>query len=442
MPPIIKTLLFVLILCGVIPIGVLLARARSYWRDFFFFVMIFFTCYGYAVHIMPWPDYTGTSRGFALSMVDIAGWVLLFSLWPNSRGRFNWYPPGWSLYWLYVIFSAISIFNAQLVLPAGFEVWKMVKMYLIFVATYNYLDLKRNFWPLVNTFAVVTFFMLLVGLYQKYFTSYYQIPSTMPHQNSLVMYATMFGTVFLGTLLNERCSKFQYFVLLAAFGSASLLILFALSRGGLICYIFGVALTAGITLLFNGFTQQRVLVLGSLAILVAIPAIIYAPHLYNRFVNAPESSKLTRINLAKAAVRMANSNFFGIGLNNFSEKSSPRYDYNKEQNSTFFVAREDQGAIVETTYLLVAAECGWGTLLILLWWLFYYFRVNFGNLLAYRRLPGFGMTAGLFGGLAANYVQSALEWVLKQYNNYYQLMIMFAVVALMLTVRKVSRGCR
>ncbi len=35
------------------------------------------------------------------------------------------------------------------------------------------------------------------------------------------------------------------------------------------------------------------------------------------------------------------------------------------------------------------------------------------------------------GGLLAIYLESTLEWVLKQTNNYYQLMMVFALIAVM-----------
>ncbi len=39
------------------------------------------------------------------------------------------------------------------------------------------------------------------------------------------------------------------------------------------------------------------------------------------------------------------------------------------------------------------------------------------------------MSIGLAGGLTAIYLESSLEWILKQTNNFYQLMLVFAIIA-------------
>ena len=52
-----------------------------------------------------------------------------------------------------------------------------------------------------------------------------------------------------------------------------------------------------------------------------------------------------------------------------------------------------------------------------------FFRYRFSRL---NFLP-----VALIGGLLAIYIESSLEWVLKQTNNFYQLMLVFALIAVM-----------
>ena len=47
--------------------------------------------------------------------------------------------------------------------------------------------------------------------------------------------------------------------------------------------------------------------------------------------------------------------------------------------------------------------------------------------------------AGLFGGLAANYLQSTLEWVLRQQLNLVCLMFVFAIVSHLWTCSKKAK---
>ena len=142
-----------------------------------------------------------------------------------------------------------------------------------------------------------------------------------------------------------------------------------------------------------------------------------------------------RIYLAIAARRMAHDYTLGVGANNFSEYSSTRWDYAREQNDEFFSAYEN-GPVVETIYLLVAAECGWwglGTLI--LWFLYYYFS-DMISLFVLRKKPCSGIVIGLFAGLTCNYWHSTLEWSLKQYNNFAEQIIVYAVIGVIAVNRK------
>ena len=84
--------------------------------------------------------------------------------------------------------------------------------------------------------------------------------------------------------------------------------------------------------------------------------------------------------------------------------------------------------IVETVYLLVAAECGLPALAAMLLWFFYYLFVSCRLV---KKLKGTAYTAipaGLAGGLVACYLQSCLEWVLRQQMNLILLMFFFALL--------------
>ena len=91
----------------------------------------------------------------------------------------------------------------------------------------------------------------------------------------------------------------------------------------------------------------------------------------------------------------------------------------------------EQNGLVETIYLMIAAECGWHTLGVFLLFIFYFYFLNLRNMLRYRGTDYQFLCIGLSGGLLGIYLESTLEWVLKQTNNFYQLMLMFALIAVM-----------
>jgi hypothetical protein len=79
--------------------------------------------------------------------------------------------------------------------------------------------------------------------------------------------------------------------------------------------------------------------------------------------------------------------------------------------------------------LLVAAECGLPALLAMLVWFAWHW---FSCIRLVKRLRGTEwafVPAGLLGGLTAIYMQSCLEWVLRQQINLFLLVFMFAIIA-------------
>ena len=65
----------------------------------------------------------------------------------------------------------------------------------------------------------------------------------------------------------------------------------------------------------------------------------------------------------------------------------------------------------------------------MLLWFGYYLWVCLKLMWRLRRSQYFYLPAGLFGGLISVYLQSALEWVLKQQLNFTWLLIFFAVLS-------------
>ncbi|MDD3886118.1 MAG: hypothetical protein PHI35_04545 [Victivallaceae bacterium] len=435
-----KALVFCFAFLVVVPIGIAYARKGGRNLDNTFFAMVFFISCPIVIHMAPLPDFRGTSRGFAFYLTDFLMMMTLGGMWLNSKIKTTFFPPGWFFYWIYFGLSCVSLRNSALPLPSWFEVLKMVMMYFYFVTVYNYLVWKKSLWPLFYIILAIAVLMFAFGIKQKYITGgYYQIPSTMPHQNSLALFASMFGCVVTGILFNELQTRRDIWLGLAALAFNAVLVIFTLSRGGLACFCFGVMLTVAVSFLIGGFSVRKWRLLALLILAGSIPLSIAAPRIIHRFLFAPTASKRTRVEMALAAVRMANDKTWGVGLNNFSSKSGPQYDYSYEhyQDQTNRAALEDkQGGLVETIYLMVAAECGWITMAALLLWLLSFYLANIQNLFAYRHLPGFGVAAGIFGGLSANYIQSTMEWVLKQYHNFYQLMLIFAVISVMTYFRK------
>lgn len=434
MPPILKIIAFLFIFLYMIPLMTVLCCIFPVFRHVCFAGMLYFTSNDYSLNFVPMPSWRGTARGYAFTPVSLFATPLLLSMFFNIKDRISLFPPGSFFYFLYYLAILLSGINAIHMHPWGFEVYKMFWMYVTFLATFNYLNNSRNLTLFVYWVCSILVILFFYGLYQKYRLGIYQIRSTFPHQNSLSLYLELFGLLSLGVLLNEHVSRFLFCFCAFAFCGSVLLIVFTYSRGGLVIYFGGIAIVCAFSILFNGFSIRR-LTLMLIGLLVMLSITGYAlPRIIQRFTKAPTASKNTRIVLAIASKRMANDFRLGFGANNYSEYSGMAYDYVQDYYRDYDDMR--YGGLVETIYLLVAAECGWwglGTLI--LWFLYYYFS-DIISIFVLRKKPCSGIVIGLFGGLTCNYWHSTLEWSLKQYNNFAEQMIVYALIAVIAVNRK------
>ena len=431
---VIKIVAFLFIFLYVIPLMTVLCCMFPVFRHICFAGMLYFTSNEYSLNFLPMPAWRGTARGYAFTPVSLFAIPLLLSMSFNIKDRINLFPPGSFFYFLYYLAVILSGINAIHVHQWGFEVYKMFWMYITFLAAFNYLNNSKNLTFFIYIVCSILIILFVVGFYQKYRMGIFQIRSTFPHQNSLSLYLELFGLLSLGVLMNEHVSRFLFCFCLFAFCGSVLLIIFTYSRGGLVIYFGGIAVVCALSILFNGFSTRR-LILMLIGLLVMLSITGYAlPRIIQRFTNAPESSKNTRVVLALASRRMANDFRLGFGANNYSEYSGMAYDYVQDYYHDYDDKR--YGGLVETIYLLVAAECGWwglGTLI--LWFLYYYFS-DIVSLFVLRKKPCSGIVIGLFSGLTCNYWHSTLEWSLKQYNNFAEQMVVYAVIGVIAVNRK------
>ena len=431
----VKTLAFMFIFLYLVPFMTALCCLFPTLRHVCFAGMLYFTSREVTLNILPLPDWRGTSRGYAFSMVSLFALPLFLSMICSIRYKVRLFPPGLFFYLLYFLAILLSGYNAPHMRQWGFEVYKMFWMYITVLTAFNYLNNGRNLNYFIYLVCIILIYLFLVGFDQKYRIGGYQIASTFPHQNSLCLYLELFGLMILGVLMNEDMGKILFFLCLAAFGSSVLLVIFTYSRGGLVLYFGGIAIVCALSILINGFSARRMMLM-LIGLLVMLCVVGYAlPRIIQRFTKAPEMSKNTRIYLAIASRRMANDYRLGVGANNFSEFSGggDKYNYTIEQYPNGI---PEYGGIVETIYLLVAAECGWWGLGTLLLWFLYYFFLCLFNAVLLRKKPCSGISIGILGGLTCLYTHSTLEWSLKQNNNFAELMVVYALIGVIAVNRK------
>ncbi len=418
-----KYIIFFLVLIFGVPFNYFMVKKFPKYEKILWFLLLFFTCNMVDINFVSMETYRGTSKGFEIGMVDI----VVFSLLAVIIGRKDKYPikrpPGTFLYFTYFFFSLLSMINSDVYIYSFFELWKMLRMYIFFYVVYNMIKSFEDINELMVSISLITVYITFIVLKQKYLMGIFQTYGPFPHQNSLVLYMIVFGALLLSLLLNKEDTKLYYW--LPVFGMAGIDIISTLSRGGMAMFTLAVFIVYFLSYI-NKFTLRKVgitflfIALGSGVLYKAMDTIT------ERIETAPEESLDVRVQLAIAAQKMANDKILGVGLNNFGLKINDPYPYGNH------IPKKDayeKGGLVETIYLMIAAETGWHNLGVFIIFLLYFYFKNIRN---YFRLKGSQyryIPIGIAGGLTAIYIQSTLEWVLKQTNNFYQLMFVFAVIA-------------
>ena len=440
-----KYVAFSLALAGAVPLAVMAAMNRRVLSLVAFCLLLPLLVFNAtSINFFSLEFYRGTSRGMEVSLVYVLALALVLAAAFKGRLRNPFPDLGSLIYLVYFVLSALSIrqttmhelnglfLNGEVVdgvLVNGtslglMELWKMVMMGLVFYAAYLYLDYVRNPSALLRGMAVVVIFCFLVVVKQHY-VGVSQASGTFPHQNSMAMFMMLVAPVFFVYYLDFSRSAPSYFLYAAAFVCGSAALFRSYSRGAMACYPIASAIAAFLCVKrnFKSSFAARMLplvIIGMLGMMLLLPKII------DRFEHASTQSGDTRKRFAGMAFRMMAAHpYEGVGLNNWG--------INVRTDEYLGAADIDEGwhetGIVETVYLLVGAECGIPALLVLLCWYFYYWITA---LRLSARLAGtrwFFLPTGIFAGLTGCYMQSTLEWVMKQQVNFVLTMIFFATLA-------------
>lgn len=407
-----------------------------------FGTMLWSTCLGsrIAINFFSHETYRGTSRGMEVSLADLFALSMLIFMYMSKRYRVSLWPKGVLWYLLYFIAAVLSMVNAESRLFSFLELWKMLKMWLMFIVVYNYVLNTRDIEPMMIAFGIVAIHSFVLILWQKYILHIYQPDGLFPHQNSMSMYMGMIGTIFFLRWIHGTGSRLSRWFNLLSFICASAGAILSFSRGAIMCYPISCILALAISLI-HGWNYKQMLKILTLCSVCILAVGYLVPSIFLRFLYAPKSSGQTRVNFAIAAVNMANDKTLGVGINNWGIKINPPYTYAKHREE-MRMRPDFKDGLVETIYLMVAAECGWWALGVLLIWFISYYVLCVRNLVYCFRTEWFSLLAGIICGLTMVYMQSTLEWVLKQSVNFYQLMTLYAVTAAVYKMSKKKKEKR
>ena len=425
-----KYLVFFITLAGVLPMGYILTLNRKFMRYAVFgLILPVMMFHQVSINFFSHETYRGTSRGMEVSLVYLVALALLLGMLILYRKKPLFPDAGSKIYLVYFLLCIPSFINADNLLYSWFELWKMIMMYIVFITMYYYLYYTKDFNTVMIAFgivATVTFGSVVL----QHLRGIHQANGLFPHQNSMGMYMNLIAPVFFAYYFN--CNKgWKRFLFAGFFLLASAACMRTYSRGAMVCLPAGCAITALLSLRYQ-FHMRKIQILLPVFLLCFFGALLLLPNIIKRFENAPKESLMTRQYLAASAWNMMKDEpLAGVGLNNWGIKINPPYPYCEYRYGNKRIAKDFKEGIVETSYLLVGAECGFPALCAFLAWLGYYYVVACKLVKTFRRSNYFYIPAGLVGGMTAIYLQSTLEWVMKQQVNFIQMMVLFAALSLL-----------
>jgi len=449
--------LFVLV-CSV-SFGTLATCLSQRLRDAAFFMMVTLAAVTeyMNVNFVSRDWYRGTTCGFEVSFVDALSISLLASAILRPReGEERFYWPksfGWMIF--YFLFAAFCVAMASPKLFGLFELSKMIRGLIIFLAAALYVRSERELRIFIFALGAVVCYECLIALQQRYMYGMYRVYGTLDDSNSLSMYLCTTAPVFVA-VLTSRFPKYLKALAMVTIALAFVGVILTISRAGLIAMMLMLFLAAVATISYRITLKKMAIVFVVLVCMAGalgkawktVGARFADDSLKNEYGAKHEQNRGYYIRIAAA---IAEDSWFGVGPNNWSYWVSNKYGpklgflfvpYRDTEHKPSQIVPpgrdidDPQAAPAHSLAALTAGEMGYGGLALftLLWlrWL------SMGASFLWPRTadPMRRMGVGILFGMCGTFLQSMTEWVFHQTPIFYTFNILLGVLASLCYVRK------
>jgi len=382
--------------------------------------------------------YRGHCKGFEFNFIEAIALGLAMAAILEKRRDFRWLPPGLWAWLLWVGVGLLSVQGAINPTYALMPAFKFAKMAFVFVGIFAALHDERDMLALMRGFAIALIVQVIVCLWQRYGQGGYRIIGWFEHQNPMAMWSYTLAFPLLGLALSKETLARDVTLFFTAFGTASLAVIFSVSRASLAAFVVGSALVM-LGAYVNGLTVRRV----ALGVFGAVCGVLVLAKAANTFMeragndSSPKNDLRYALNL-QAATMLSDHPLVGIGWNNYGLANSRplglRYSQvmeRWEQNRGRKIYPENfmNNPLTESFYWLALAETGtlgFGTILLFealtLWHglrsTAYFWKSPLGLLL-------YGITVAL----VVSYFHLRVERILVQTKNLTTWIIFCAILA-------------
>ena len=415
--------------------GVVAASISQRLRDVMFFLLVAGAVLAERMSVNFFSEawYRGTTRGIEISLVDILAVSLLVAslMAPRYRGPRWYWPVGLGTLGAYCLYGCFSVLISEPKIFGVFELSKIVRGIVIFLAAASYVRTKRELpWLVLGLFCAVLLEGAL-GLKQWALGGMDRVAGSLDHANSLSMYLCLVGPV-LAAAATADVPRWLRRLSFLGLGVAAFTMMLTLSRAGIPIFglvVLGTAIwCVSWRITFKKLAFGCIVVAGAFLLLAASWKPLMARYgestLAGEYLDDDIGNEGRGVYLRWAGM-IAKDHVFGLGLNNWSYGVSKTYgvkegfiygDYDKIHSLDERLAASDENfaAPAHSLGALTMGELGIpGLCLFALVWLRWLFA---GAGFLRRRVgdPMHRIGVGLFFGTCGIFLQSLTEWVFRQ----------------------------
>ncbi len=419
-------------------------RARD--AMFFLLVTIRVITDRFDVHFVSLEWYRGTTRGFEVSFIDVLAVSLLTGLLLGRRAgrspRWFW-PASLGVMMLYLLYACFSVAISDPKLFGLFELSKIIRGIVVFLAAAWYVRGEREVRLLVLALACSVCLEGAWAIKDRYLDGIHRVMGSLEHPNSLSMYLCLTSPVLLAAACSNLPKYLRRFCFLGMV-LATIAILLTISRAGVV--FFGLVMVGAVV----ACVSPRPTLKKGVAVLVITMGVMALVgkswnSLQSRYAEATLAEEETdgRGLYVLQAREIVEDRFFGVGLNNWSYWVSKSYgaklglhyeNYDDTDFTHFASNSQDYDSIsyappAHGLGALTAGELGLPGLMIftLLWlrWL------QMGATFLWKRSPFVmhQLGAGIFFATCGIFLQSLTEWTFRQTPIFFTFHILLGVMA-------------
>jgi hypothetical protein len=450
-----KNLIGLTVLPMVILAGIAANCLSRRLRDLFFFLLVVLTpmTQRLDVNFVSREWYRGTTRGFEFSLMDILSMSVFFSmLLRPHRGQSRWYwPAGLGFMFFFFLYACFSVTVSDPQLFGLFELSKMLRGIIVFLAAALFVRTRRELQLLVVALACAVCWQGGLALYQRYHDGTYRVGGIIGDPNSLSMYLCMVPPVFVAGI-TSNFPKWVKCVCAAAVLLGGVGVLLTISRTGVVAMVIVLAGSAIACTTFSQLTPKKIGI-GLLAIIIATGIFAKAWNTiqarYKEVSLAEEydtsSKSQGRGYYILIAKTIAADRWLGVGLNNWSYWVSNEYGPILGWHFVPYIGTENypsdrvpsgrnnldaaQAAPAHNLGALTLGELGIPGLIIFAFvWLRWF---QMGASFLWNRIsdPEYRMGIGFFFACWGIFLQSLTEWVYRQTPIFFTFNIIIGALA-------------